>query len=274
MKILLKNFIVIHVYFFTSLYAQTFEVTSLSKILNETSGLESIEEYYLTHNDSGNSSSLFGIDSHGRILFEREYSELQNIDWEDLAKDSQFLYVADTGNNYDSRQNLRILKFDLPTLEYLGAINFSYTEQENFDINPITEYDAEAIVSLHDRLVLFSKNRKDANTQLYFIPKELGNYNLETYSSLATDLIITGADYSEEWDLLVLTGTKDFKNYYLQLYEGFCFIPLGYIMKKEFLIPINSVQVEAVKIIDRTTLLLTSESEDDSRLPKMIWVSF
>lgn len=270
----MNNFIVFHIVLTTGLYSQTFEVKPLPKVLNETSGLESLNGYYLTHNDSGNPSSLFGIDLDGNILFERKYSELKNVDWEDLTRDSQFLYVADTGNNFDAREDLRILKFDLHTLHYVGTINFRYSVQASFEINTITEFDAEAIINIENNLVLFSKNRRFKNTQLYKIPKELGSYGLEKFGEIDSELIITGGDFSPELELLILTGTKDFKEYYIQLYEGFTLTTLEYKRKRTTLIPFDSLQVEAVKIIDHRNFLVTSESENDSKLPKLIKISF
>jgi len=270
----MKLYGVFHFFFVSFTFAQTFEYVNLPTSLNETSGLESFKQGFLTHNDSGNTSSIFYINSNGNILFQKNYPEIENFDWEDITKDTDFFYIADSGNNYDTRKNLRILKFDINTLNYVGAINFNYTAQKDFSSNPKSEFDAEALVNFQDNLVLFSKNRKYKNTQLYLVPKKVGEYDLVKFGELDSNLIVTGADYCQSSGLLVLTGTKDFSEYEIQIYERFDFTSLTYKNKKIIPIPFDSVQVEAVKIINSSTLMITSENEDNSKNPSLIKVDF
>ena len=39
---------------------------------------------------------------------EIKLNQLKNKDWEDIAKDSENYYIADTGNNNATRENLKI----------------------------------------------------------------------------------------------------------------------------------------------------------------------
>ena len=82
----------------------------LSKILDETSGLEIVDDLFITQNDSGNDPIIYYIDFKGKIVNQREIIGFENNDWEDLAVDDQFIYIADMGNNYDTRKNLSIIK--------------------------------------------------------------------------------------------------------------------------------------------------------------------
>ena len=83
---------------------------SLSKTIDETSGLEIVDDQFITHNDSGGDPKLYYLDKKGKIVFERTLEGVKNNDWEDITKDDEFLYVANMGNNYDTRKNLSIIK--------------------------------------------------------------------------------------------------------------------------------------------------------------------
>ena len=83
---------------------------SLSKKIDETSGLEIVDGQFITHNDSGGDPKLYYLDKKGKIVFERTLEGVKNNDWEDITKDDQFIYVANMGNNFDTRKNLSIIK--------------------------------------------------------------------------------------------------------------------------------------------------------------------
>ena len=89
------------------------EDINLSKKLDETSGLEIINKQLVTINDSGNDPVLFYINESGNILDERKLNCCKNNDWESLAADSDYVYIADFGNNYDTRKNLSIIKIPI-----------------------------------------------------------------------------------------------------------------------------------------------------------------
>ncbi|GIS06585.1 MAG: hypothetical protein CM15mP109_13410 [Candidatus Dadabacteria bacterium] len=45
------------------------------------------------------------------IKVEKEnFWEIYNNDWEDITADEDYIYIADTGNNFGTRDNLNILK--------------------------------------------------------------------------------------------------------------------------------------------------------------------
>ena len=126
----------------------------------ETSGLEIINNNLITINDSGNPSNLYYLNQDGELLFKRMFNELKNNDWEDLTADEEFIYIADIGNNFDTRENLRIIKTPInPENNSFELINFNYPEQDDFSFKQLSFYDAEGLISIGDYLFIFTKNR-------------------------------------------------------------------------------------------------------------------
>ena len=107
---------------------------SLSKIIDETSGLEIIDGQFVTHNDSGGDPALYYLDEKGKIVETRKIAGVKNTDWEDITKDEEFLYVANMGNNYDTRKNLSIIKIPkkLDSNDTFESINFKYPEPVSY----------------------------------------------------------------------------------------------------------------------------------------------
>ncbi len=234
----------------------------LPRYINETSGLEFYNDYLVTHNDSGNDPILYYLDKKGNILFKRSFDSLINNDWEDLTTDKDFLYIADMGNNFDTRKNLQIVKVPIdPTIKKIEFINFYYPEQSEFEFRLLSMYDAEGLISIDDYLLIFTKNRAKEITDIYKIPKIPGNHIAEKIGSLNCQSIVTGADYDKELNLLVLTSTFKFEVYYILKIEDF---DLKNIVKNKidmYEIPLEKTQVESIKIIDKNTFWVTSEAE-------------
>ena len=246
---------------------------NLSKKLDETSGLEIIGNQLITINDSGNNPILFYLDKNGNILDERTLEGVKNNDWEDITKDDEFIYIADMGNNFDNRKNLSIIKIPIQksSNEIAEIINFSYPEQKKFVTTfRSSQYDAEALISIDNSLIIFTKNKLKKITEIYALPKIAGKYEAKKIGSLNTQSIITGGDYDPDSKLLALTGTLTFNEYYILKIENF-----DLISKKDFKIdmydiPIGKTQVEAIKIIDETTFWITSEDESSSSSARLM----
>ena len=81
---------------------------NLSKLLHETSGLEILEDYFITHNDSGNDPALYYLNKKGKIIQKRLLEGHTNIDWEAITKEEAYFNVADMGNTYEPRKDLKI----------------------------------------------------------------------------------------------------------------------------------------------------------------------
>jgi hypothetical protein len=155
--------------------------------IREMSGIVKSKRYddvYWVHNDSGDQPRLFAIDSEGKVIFPGwmdVYGELAvegkqqwqghsirvaaNIDWEDIAVDEEFLYVADMGNNGNARRDLGV--YVIPELNpravgetrALKFLPIRFPDQDNFP-GERWHYDSEAIFVFEDNLYFISKHRK------------------------------------------------------------------------------------------------------------------
>ena len=234
----------------------------LPRYINETSGLEYYKDYLVTHNDSGNEPVIYYLDREGRFSFKRSFDSLTNHDWEDLASDKDFLYIADMGNNFDTRKNLQIVKVPIdPKINKTEFINFYYPEQSEFEFRLSSMYDAEGLISIDDYLFIFTKNRAKKITEIYKISKSPGSQIAEKIGSLDCQSIVTGADYNKDLKLLVLTATVSFEEYYILKLENFDPKKLINYQIDMYEIPLEKTQVESIKIIDKNTFWVTSEAE-------------
>ena len=83
---------------------------ALNKIIDETSGLEMVQNFFITHNDSGGEAALYYLSINGKIEKKRKIDLAKNKDWEDITRDKKYFYIADSGNNYNNRKDLKIYK--------------------------------------------------------------------------------------------------------------------------------------------------------------------
>ena len=240
----------------------------LPKIINETSGLEFYNNNFITHNDSGGEPSLYVFNEMGEVietigLNKNPDFEIENNDWEDITNDNEYLFVADTGNNFGNRDNLNIIRVSKGT-DFMvdGIIEISYSDQESFFPRPKHKYDAEAIIVIEDKIALFSKDRENLNTDLYLVDKnQNGSQILTSEVSYDVNTLITGGDYDEDRNLLALVSYNSNGNQYLLLFKNFKLNNLENNTFKKFKIPLEQAQIEAVKIIDEKTFWVTSEDE-------------
>ena len=240
----------------------------LPKIINVTSGLEFYNNNFITHNDSGGEPSLYVFNEDGEIIETIDLNknpdfEIENNDWEDITNDNEYLFVADTGNNFGNRDNLNIIRVSKGT-DFMvdGIIEISYSDQESFFPRPKHKYDAEAIIVIEDKIALFSKDRENLNTDLYLVDKnQNGSQILTSEVSYNVNTLITGGDYDEDRNLLALVSYNSNGNQYLLLFENFKLNNLENNTFKKFKIPLKQAQIEAVKIIDEKTFWVTSEDE-------------
>lgn len=245
---------------------------SLSKKIDETSGLEIVDGQFITHNDSGGDPKLYYLDKKGKIVFERTLDGVKNNDWEDITKDDQFIYVANMGNNFDTRKNLSIVKTPIdPSSSEAELIEFNYPEQVKFTTAySQSQYDAEALITIDDYLIILTKNKLKKITEIYALPKIAGKYEAKKIGSLNTQSIITGGDYDPDTKLLALTGTLMFNEYYILKIEDFDLESKKDYKIDTYEIPIGKTQVEAIKIIDSNTFWITSEDEKSSSSARLM----
>ena len=259
--------------FFTSCSKKNIEIeiTRLSKKVNETSGLELINGNFLTLNDSGDEPALYSFDKEGKNLSKLLIKGAQNRDWESLASDKEYIYIGDIGNNKGNRKDLKIYLIDFE-FKLVDSINFNYNNQSKFKKKKKNKFDAEALVSIDNSLMIFSKNRKNLTTEVYAIPKTPGFYSVEPKHSFNVDALITGGDYNSKLDLLALVGySYSIKKQYLFLFKKFSHNKTKDSIFKKYDIPVTNAQIEAIKIINEKSFWVTSENEGGG-YPKLIKV--
>ena len=239
----------------------------LPKVINETSGLEILNEFFITHNDSGGEPSLYFFNLNGEIinsikLEEESFWEIYNNDWEDITADEDYIFIADTGNNFGYRDNLNIIKVKTSDFSIDSKIDIAYKDQEIFVPRPKHKYDAEALFLIEDKIAVLSKDRSNLFTDLYLIDKESNSKQvLESKITYDVNSLITGSDFNKELGLLALVSYNSKGSQYLILFEDFNLESLSDKKFKKFQIPLEKAQIEAIKIIDNKTFWITSEDE-------------
>ena len=175
-------------------------ITNLSSELTETSGLEYYQNQIITHNDSGDSPTLYFLDTLGNIKQARTYSNMKAVDWEDITRDDTNLFIADTGNNYGDRKDLIIYKIKLEDLNNENApvkqLKISYPNQTSFMRGEQNHpYDAESLVAIEDNLYIFSKDWKDQTTIIYKLNKQDPIQKAQYITSYDIKGLVTGATF-------------------------------------------------------------------------------
>ncbi len=190
---------------------KSFEVIAdLDLEITETSGLEQYNARLLTHNDSDATPTVYFLDTKGKIEGSTTFSEMENVDWEDMTIGNESLYIADIGNNYGNRSDLTIYKIPVSSINDSQVqpekIEFSYASQRNFErANQNHSYDGEALVYVNDELLLFSKDWVNFTTDVYRINDQLKNQKLERFQQLDVQGLVTGATFNGK-DRIVLCG--------------------------------------------------------------------
>ncbi|MDA0844260.1 MAG: hypothetical protein O3C07_06010 [Bacteroidetes bacterium] len=231
----------------------------LPRAINETSGLEVNNGLFLTFNDSGGTTELFIFDQGAQLLSSIPVEQTKNVDWEDITADLDHYYIADTGNNYGKRcdQKIYILSRSFVLLD---SITISYKAQTSFKKRKKHPFDAEALASFGNQLVLFSKDRKTQQSSVYLIDKKAGHYTLKPQDSLEVGCLVTGADYHQASGLMGLTGYSLDGVQYLFLLPDFS-VPYDQSKMETFVLPVAPAQIEAIHIESPSVIWMTSEDE-------------
>lgn len=256
-------------------------VTHLNNSINETSGLITINQKLITHNDSGGEAALYEIDTtSGNYTRKVTVSNAYNQDWEDICSDSNYIYIADFGNNSGTRTNLKIYRIlisdfintpnDTVTAD---TINFNYADQTDFTPSTYsTNFDAEAIISIGDSLYIFTKNWGNYWTNIYALPKTPGSYQATKIDSINTQGLITGATYNKTNGAITLVGYTFTSPFIVKIsqYSNHQFSN-GIIAKTILSVP-ASIQTESISPISQNQYYLTAEehSSGNSSLYRFI----
>lgn len=198
-----------------------FEVVSdveLDSSLSETSGVVFAKGKLWTHTDSDGRPEIYAIDpENGDILQTITLEGLINHDWEDIASDEFYLYIADTGNNNGgNRTDLAVYKISLDDIPMEGdaviprdkieVISFFYPEQGEYPDSTgsnNTPFDCEAIVVMNDTIHLFTKDwtsiQEGYSSAEYILPNEAHPEGMKYPAQLLkhhhqVGFLVTGAD--------------------------------------------------------------------------------
>ncbi|WP_236025424.1 T9SS C-terminal target domain-containing protein [Flavobacterium geliluteum] len=198
----------------------------LSDSIKETSGLIAFDNLLWTHNDD-HDTTIYGMDSKGKIRKKIILEKVKNNDWEEISQDSSYLYIGDFGNNAaGNRRDLHILKIEkksfLDRKPIIDTISFTYSDQTDFSKQKgnNTNFDCEAFVATKDSLYLFTKQWTASKTSIYSLPKQSGNHTAQLKNTLDTQGLITGATYFAAKKRIVLCGySKTGKLFLYLLYD-------------------------------------------------------
>lgn len=256
---------------------------------------------YWVHNDSGDSARIFAITAEGVSILPT-YSkfthygdapergkqqwqgfpvlEAENVDWEDIAIDDNYLYLADTGNNANDRRDLAIYLISEidPTASTRSAViqrlPVVYPEQTEFPAS-VKHFDSESLFVFNNALYLITKHRGGGVMGTDFEPGA-NLYRLETRFTDQSNLLkkidshpeilgATGADLSPDGNTLAVIS-QDALWLFSRPQDGGDQWLSG--LAKHYPFSRGALrQLEAVTWIDDATLLLGNEQRDLFRIP-------
>lgn len=243
---------------------KNYQVAELSDSLKESSGLDFIGDKLLSFNDSGNAGDLFLLNSKTGKITNYIPTQLNNRDWEAIAKDSVNLYIGDFGNNDGTRKDLKIFKIPFSgeqfKIDSTQVISYFYPEQKDFaSKNLNTDYDAEAMIFYKDKLQIFTKEWASRSVTRYEVePSVFEPQAAKRIESYDTGFVVTDASYYDR--KLYVVGYTKMTQVYLMVFEesedGFFFSKKG---KKYHLGSALSVgQIEGVAV-NHDGIYLSSE---------------
>ena len=253
---------------YSFIYAQedVREVGPLPEAVSESSGLLFFNGKIITHNDSGNTAQLFEIDTLSLAITRTvTVTNAQNVDWEDISQDENYIYIGDFGNNNGNRTDLtiyKILKSTYLTSESVTAeqIDFVYEDQVVFESNPNNnDWDAEALFVLNDDLIILTKQWQSGGTVAYSVPKTSGTHSAKNLGNYAVNGLVTGATYSPETKTLFIIGYSRLLAGFLTKVEGVAQTAIfgGTITRTN--LDIGFAQVEGITFANDTTYYFSSE---------------
>ncbi len=239
----------------------------LHESLGETSGLIYWQGSLWTHNDNSD-TRLYSLDtSSAAVLEEVRLEGVENINWEDMDQDAEYIYLGDFGNNASgNRDDLHILRIQKSSLisgnPSIDTIWFTYSNQQ--DLNPVTfnttEFDCEALVVNSERIILFTKQWTTGHTTAYALSKQPGVQVAQMLNSFNVKGLISGAVYLESEQVLVLSGYTGILQAFLYLFYDFPKEDFFAGNKRRLNISVPFLQVEGITSVDGLSYYLSNES--------------
>lgn len=239
---------------------------NLSAVIDETSGLMEWNNFLYTHNDDTD-TKIYKLDKlTGAILQDIPLNTIQNIDWEEISQDENFIYLGDFGNNASgNRTNLKIYKIGKTGFEtnpQIEIINFSYSNQTDFSAQTAnnTDFDCEAFVVTQNEIMLFTKQWLSGKTNVYSLSKNPGTFVANLVTTIDVSGLITGATLKENSRLIALSGYSKMLQPFIFLiydYNGTDFLTAN---KRKIDLSLPDHQIEAISTSDGLEYNVTNES--------------
>jgi hypothetical protein len=238
----------------------------ISDSITETSGLIAFENLLWTHNDD-HDTTLYGLDTIGKIKRKNHLQGLKNKDWEEISQDSLYLYIGDFGNGASGdRKDLHIFRIEKKTAmtesPVIDTISFSYENQKDFTLQEpkSTDFDCEAFVVLQDSIYLFTKQWIQEKTSIYSLPKNPGTYVATLQETLDVDGLVTGATVLPTKKGIVLCGYSKWLQPFVYLLYDYKNNDFGTGNKRKIKIALPFLQVESITTQNGLLFYLTNEA--------------
>lgn len=226
------------------------ENIQLRKICNlpleifETSGIIFYKGLVWSFNDSGNLPVLYGLDTIDcSVKYRITLDGIENIDWETIGQDENFIYIGDIGNNNTTRTNFQFYKINKDSIKFtqnqvlknFSTIEFTFSE-ENEEL--LEEFDSEAMLVSNDSIILYTKDWKNYETTAIYLANKEGNTEAKVFGTFDIEGLVTAIVQSDDGKIyilgyadyipfvqildsdILLQDVKESKRYDLTLYQG------------------------------------------------------
>jgi hypothetical protein len=163
---------------------------------------------------------LYNLDSNGNLVQTITINNVQVVDVEAVTADDKFVYLGDLGDNDGNREGRQIIKIAVDSIGK-GAtasangevISFDFPGDVEKDKKKKNNYDCEALLSYHDSLYVFTKERDSLRTKLFALPKTPGTYTARFLDSFDTKGLVTDAAINQSNNEVALIGYKQGHKY-------------------------------------------------------------
>lgn len=191
------------------------ETSKLVKTLEETSGLAQHGALLWTHNDSGDKARIYAINEQGEIQKTVLIENGHNFDWEEMAHDDKYLYVADIGDNFGQREESYLYRVAWKNLEKAddnGSVSATKMtlriagKPKQVPNKEVHNFDFEGLTVVGDELWLFSKNRQDGHSSLYRLNKAAAEQTVSASASYPVDMLVTAVDFDQARNEFAVLG--------------------------------------------------------------------
>lgn len=234
--------------------------------VSETSGLLLWRNCLWTQNDHS-SREILAIDTlSGEIINTYNLPKITKTDWEEIAQDSNFIYIGDFGNNLSgNRRDLKIYRVEKKSLLLndpdIDSIMFHYPDQTDF--TPLkankTDFDCEAFVVTSDSLYLFTKQWKHHQSRIYSLSKLPGNQVAIWKSTLKVHGLVTGSTSILDKHLIVLCGYSRFLRPFVFLLYDYKGDNFSCGNQRKIFLRLPRHQIEGIATINGLKFYLTNE---------------